>query len=64
MRLDVLTGGKVVGTGTSVNGRPAVVTLDEAQCPGDDAADFEAQVRWQGDARTGANYQLERTGTF
>jgi eukaryotic-like serine/threonine-protein kinase len=64
MRVDVVSDGKVVGTAVSTNAKPATVTMKEAECPGDDAADFEARVRWEGTARSGVNYQLERSGSF
>jgi len=64
MRVDLVTSGKVVGTGVSTGAKPAVITRREANCPGDDAADFEARVSWDGPARSAANYRLERSGSF
>jgi hypothetical protein len=64
MRLDVVSGTKVVGTAVSTNGSRATVTLHEPSCFGDDSADFEARVKWEGSARSAANYKLERSGTF
>jgi hypothetical protein len=64
MRLDVLNGTKVLGTAVSSNAKPATVTLDEPNCFTDDSADLVAQVKWEGSARSAANYKLERSGSF
>jgi Protein kinase domain len=57
-------GGEVVGEATSADGVPAVVTLGEQQCGGDEAASFDVVVRSDGPSEVTSDYVLTRTGTF
>ena len=64
VRLDVLDGDRVLGSATSRDGARAEVALVEPRCLGDDATTLEARVSWAGEARRGAAYRLERTGSW
>jgi Protein kinase domain len=57
-------GGEVVGAATSADGVPAVVTLGEQQCGGDDTASFDVVVRSDGSSEVASDYVLTRAGTF
>jgi hypothetical protein len=48
----------------STDGEPAVITLDDPSCLGDDSTDLQARVSWVGDARSATPYLLERKGSY
>jgi hypothetical protein len=62
--LEVLEDGEVIGQDTTVSGAPATVTLNEAQCGGDDTTTLEVVVRPMGDQRVAEDYRLTREGDF
>jgi hypothetical protein len=64
MRLELLQGERVVGTAVSTNGARATVRLTEQDCGGDDSVTLTTRVSWEGEARSGAVYELERSGSF
>ena len=64
MRLDVERKGTPIATAVSTDGEPAVVTLDDPSCFGNDSADLQARVSWVGPARTALSYTLSRSGSY
>jgi hypothetical protein len=64
MRLEVVRKGAPIATAISTEGEPAVVTLKDPSCFGDNTTDLEARVSWVGTARTGASYTLSRSGSY
>lgn len=64
LRLEVLDGEQVLGQTTSADGVPASVRLREQECLASDARTLTARVSPIGSDRTGARYQLERSGSF
>lgn len=64
MRLEVLDGDEVLGTDISTDGAPATVAVVERNCGGDDSTTLTTRVSWEGDARSSAEYELERSGSF
>jgi hypothetical protein len=64
MQLEVVIDGEVQGSAVSTDGVPATVTVQPNSCFGGHGADLEAIVRWAGAARTGADYVLERQGSW
>jgi hypothetical protein len=64
MHLDLMQGTTIKGSTTSAHGVPGRVVLDDPSCLGDDSTDLTARVSWSGDARSAANYRLERSGSF
>ena len=64
MRLEVDEGGDSRGSAVSTNGSPATVNLQPDSCFGGPGADMVAVVSWVGSARSGADYVLERHGSW
>jgi eukaryotic-like serine/threonine-protein kinase len=64
LELEVRDQAGIVGQATSIAGTPAVVTLGEQQCGGDDKTTLELAVRPIGDDRVASDYVLTRTGSF
>jgi hypothetical protein len=64
MRLEVLMDGASQGDAVSTDGNPATVTVQPDSCYGGEGADLVAVVSWSGTARTGADYVLERQGSW
>jgi len=64
MRLVVLRDGESQGDAVSTDGNPATVTVEPDSCYGGEGADLVAVVSWSGTARTGADYVLERQGSW
>ena len=64
VRLDVLDGGRILGSATSRDGERAEVALVEPQCLGDDGTTLEARVSWAAGTRAANDYELVRTGSW
>lgn len=64
VRLEVLDGDEVLGQTTSADGVAAAVRLEEAECFSSEARTLTARVSPIGSDRTGAEYTLERAGSF
>ncbi|MEQ1787189.1 MAG: serine/threonine-protein kinase, partial [Acidimicrobiales bacterium] len=64
LRLEVLDGDALVDEITSADGVPARVTIDDPDCLFSDARTLTARVSPIGTDRTGAEYSLERAGSF
>jgi hypothetical protein len=64
LRLELFDGGDLLAETTSADGVTAALRVDERDCLGSDARTLVARVTPIGSDRTGAPYQLERSGSF
>jgi hypothetical protein len=62
--LELLDGDEVVAVTTSADGVASEVHLDERDCLFSEARTIVARVAPVGTDRTGAEYELERSGSF